>query len=234
LLTSGRHLRFSITFEQITFAKPTASLTVQIGASALFGEELPILSRDQLTVNDIALPGVNLIIDGQVGADEIILAGTVTVRDLTITAETTRVTGNLTARNITVTAIAGGDAAGDGETTGGLIFDQHRHHRRGRAVRRGRQATRSLGVAELTGKEAERLLDAARLIWVRSGLVGAEQLAAAREVTLAAADLPALMLGNADGTGILLDVDAARHGWQGRRGRHRVVARLEPGAVTEG
>jgi Ca2+-binding RTX toxin-like protein len=68
-------------------------------------------------------------------------------------------------------------------------------------------------VAALTAEDATALLQAARLAWERSGLVTAEQLAMTRDVTVAVADLPALMLGNAVGAMILLDADAAGHGW---------------------
>ena len=68
-------------------------------------------------------------------------------------------------------------------------------------------------VPALASASAAALLDAARAIWAMSGQANAAQLAATADVTVTIADLPALMLGNMQGSRIVLDVDAAGHGW---------------------
>ena len=112
----------AVTFESITFAKPTTSLTVRLGPSAIGDRELPVFSVDKLTVNALSLADADLIILGDAGSDEIRLAGAITVRDLTVQAEVTRLTGSVTAREVTITAESGGAADGDGEVTGGAIL----------------------------------------------------------------------------------------------------------------
>ncbi len=68
-------------------------------------------------------------------------------------------------------------------------------------------------VAELDLKQAETLLQAARTIWAASGLVTEAQLAAAAGVTLSISDLPDATLGVTGPGSIVLDVNAAGHGW---------------------
>jgi hypothetical protein len=53
--------------------------------------------------------------------------------------------------------------------------------------------------ATINVTETSGLLAAARRVWALSGLVGAEQLAATRDVTVEVLDLPGLTLGNAAG-----------------------------------
>ena len=77
-------------FETHIFAKPTNSLTINLGEStALFADSLRI---DALSLN------ADLIVDGQGGRDEVTVAGNVTLNghDLTIAAESIRVNGGVT------------------------------------------------------------------------------------------------------------------------------------------
>jgi hypothetical protein len=114
------------TFEGITFVKPTASLTINLGSSALDGQpggtEVPLASRDRLTVNNLNLATANLILDGQLGADTIRIAGIVTAGNVTILADRIEIPGTLNVISLTATAADGGAAAGDGTITGGVIY----------------------------------------------------------------------------------------------------------------
>ncbi|MEI6158812.1 MAG: matrixin family metalloprotease, partial [Roseococcus sp.] len=74
-------------------------------------------------------------------------------------------------------------------------------------------ATAGAPVAQLSAADAASALDAARAIWAASGLVSAAQLAVTNDAAIRLANLPGLMLGHVAQQGIVLDLDAAGHGW---------------------
>jgi hypothetical protein len=96
------------TFESISFAKPTNSLTIRLGndLGVELLSELPLLSGDKLTVEDVDLSGLSLTIDGQQGLDTVVLAGAISVGDLLVRAETIRLTGAVMAASVTLEATA--------------------------------------------------------------------------------------------------------------------------------
>jgi hypothetical protein len=87
------------TFESITFAQPTNSLTINLGDDL----GIPILSKDVLTINSFDAAGVNLTVNGEDGKDEVNIVGVISAGDVTINAETITVSSTVTATgNVTL------------------------------------------------------------------------------------------------------------------------------------
>ena len=88
---------YVFTFESITFAKPTESLTINLGASndnvlADPDEPIPFLSRDILTIESIEM-NASLIVNGEDGSDQVEITGDLILHggDLVINAEIIRI-----------------------------------------------------------------------------------------------------------------------------------------------
>ncbi|HET9217460.1 MAG TPA: LEPR-XLL domain-containing protein, partial [Terriglobia bacterium] len=79
-------------FEQITFAKPSNSLTINLSSDS--GTPLSV---DVLTINSFNTPGIDLIVNGDGGRDVVNFIGAVNARNLTVNAEVISVTSAVTA-----------------------------------------------------------------------------------------------------------------------------------------
>jgi len=122
------------TFESVTFAKPSVSLTINLGSSndnilTDPDEPIPFISRDLLTIDGtgsaINLTGVDLNVNGEDGKDEVTISGSLTVDELIVNAEKITVSSGaaVTANTITFVAVDEDDGAvdEDGEYLGGIF-----------------------------------------------------------------------------------------------------------------
>jgi hypothetical protein len=88
-------------FESVTFTKPMNSLTINLGEDL----DVPILSKDVLTITDVDLGSANLTINGEDGKDEVKFVGTNTAGDVQVNAEKIDLSSStLNASNVTLTA----------------------------------------------------------------------------------------------------------------------------------
>ncbi|MBK5565795.1 LEPR-XLL domain-containing protein [Ensifer sp. SSB1] len=110
------------TFEKVTFAKPTNSLTIKLGADL----GIPLLSKDVLTVTGVNLGAASFTVFGENaadtagddGKDEVLIEGTNTFGAVVVHAEKITVSGNVSATTVTLVALA----EDDGKITGGAYF----------------------------------------------------------------------------------------------------------------
>ncbi len=110
------------TFEKVTFAKPTNSLTIKLGADL----GIPLLSKDVLTVTGVILGAASLTVFGENaadtagddGKDEVLIEGTNAFGALAVHAEKITVSGHVSATTVTLVALA----EDDGKITGGAYF----------------------------------------------------------------------------------------------------------------
>ncbi|MEL6550928.1 MAG: hypothetical protein AAFQ54_11865, partial [Pseudomonadota bacterium] len=104
------------TFEQITFAKATNSLTVNLGDDLgvlPFETDIPLVAGDSLSVGALDMAGAVLTIDGQDGLDTVTFTGDITNADaINVTAEQIVVDGGvtITGTSVNFTAEATADA----------------------------------------------------------------------------------------------------------------------------
>ena len=82
-----------LTFESITFNNPTNSLTVNL----LGDTDLPVVSKDVLTIASLNIGGADLIVNGGDGKDEIFATGGIGAGDVTINAELITISGIIAA-----------------------------------------------------------------------------------------------------------------------------------------